>query len=311
MSDGVAAIPDGRVITACGIITPDHLCFVLDDADGLRSQSYLVHHLDGAAPDRHVEFGGDVARRIAVRHRDAEVIVASRGRNVLRHGPDGGRSEPQLRHDEIVTIGNVRLIGERFHLAGSPRRILRREGVASWSDLTGQLPADAHDDDVGDIGFDDVDGFGESELYAVGGYGDAWRFDGDRWDRLELPVDAFLLCVHCASDGSVHIGGSGHTVLRGRDHRWEVVHTAETNQAIRQIVELDGRLYAVDDWASGLYEITDDGLRPADLGGHELPYRGATCLATGHGLLLVAGNDSASLFDGTSWRQVVGSPRTG
>jgi hypothetical protein len=307
----------GKTATACGILDKGVLCFYLEwSEEGDRSKGsgfYLVHHLPGVAPegteDFDVAFKGDTRRRIAVNHAAGELIMIAQGGNVLRHDASGGKTERMLTRDEIVVSRNVRFIGEHFYVAGAFRRVLRRDGVETWTDMTTQLRSDLPAREMLGWGFEDVDGFDETEMYAVGGRGDAWRFDGERWHRLDLPSDASLESVCCASDGTVYLGGSGHTIIVGRGDRWELAHRAETNQRFHQLVEFDQRIFGVDDWGTTLYEVSVDGVNPVDTGDHRLPYQGARCIATGHGMLLVAGSESASLYDGTTWRHAFGRNR--
>lgn len=303
-----------KTCQSCGILKPDMLGFSLvwsSEEDSRNSDDagyYFVHHLpDGSGEppqDKHVAFKGDTRRRIAVDHTEQELIMVAQGRNVFRHNRNGGRSERQLTRDEIVIARNIRFIGDHFYMVGAFRRILRRDGIDQWTDITGQLHSDLSINEKDDWGFEDVDGFDESELYAVGGRGDGWRFDGKDWHPLNLPTDVDLSSVCCAEDGQVYIGGSMHTVIRGRHDRWEVIHSAATNRGFGQILSYQGQALAIDEWGGAIYVISGSPVGPLDTGDFELPPAGALCMATGYGMLLMAGSGSAALFDGASWRRL-------
>lgn len=308
----------GKTCVSCGIWKKDVLSFNLgwslaeDIEKSDVAEFYFVHHLEGAenenTKDFEVKFKGDTRRRIAVNHDDDELIMVAQGGNVLRHNPNGGKSERKLTRDEIVLSRSIRCIGKHFYVAGGVRRVLRRDGIEQWTDITKQLRSDQPARETLDHGFDDLDGFNEADIYAVGGRGDAWRFDGNEWHQLDLPTNVQLKSVCCASDGNVYIGGNGHTVLRGNRDQWQVLNQAETNSAFMQIINFKDRVYAVDEWGRTLYEVTRDGVTPTDMGDYSLPDTGCLCMATGHGMLLVAGSESASLFDGKVWRDVFRNP---
>lgn len=311
----------GKTAIACGIWKKDVLCFSLgwslarDIERSNASQFYFVHHLSEAGnadtTDFEVKFSGDTRRRIAVDHAAEELLLVAQGGNVLRHNPNGGKSERKLTREEMVLSRNVRFIGEHFYVVGGVRRVMRRDDVEQWSDITEQLRTDQPARETLSWGFEDIDGFTEQDMYAAGGRGDAWRYDGTSWYPLQLPTNASLESVCCASDGNVYLGGSGHTLLRGRENHWRIVHQAETNQAFLQVVEFQQRVFAVDEWGRTLYEVIDDEVKPIDTGDYQFPEAGCLCMATGHGMLLVAGAESASLFDGTRWRDVFRNPEKG
>lgn len=56
-------------------------------------------------------------------------------------------------------------------------------------------------------GFEDFDGWSESDTYAVGGYGDVWHFDGKGRRQIPFPTDKPLKSVCCGGDGQVYISG--------------------------------------------------------------------------------------------------------
>ena len=307
-----------KTCMSCGIWKPDVFSFNLgwslaEDIEKSDVASfYFVHHLADAGKedpkDFEVKFYGDTRRRIAVDHNAQELIMVAQGGNVLRHNLQGGKSERQLTRNEIVICRNVRFIGQHFYIAGAFRRVLRREGTDQWSDITQQLHSELSVNEKEDWGFEDVDGFSEEDMYAVGGRGDAWRFDGKTWYQLDLPTNVDLYCVCCAADGQVYIGGVGHTILRGREDEWEIVHQAETNQTFQQLANFQDHVYAIDEWGRTLYVVSDTGIKPIDTGEYRFADTGCLCMAPGHGMLLVAGSESAAVFDGKSWRDLFRNP---
>lgn len=307
----------GRTCESCAIFKKDVFCFLLgwsqeDDIERSDvSNFYLVHHLSGQTEDFGVKFRGDSRRRISVNQLAGELVMVARGGNVLLHNSQGGRSEKMLSREQIIDTRAIRFIGDHFYLAGGIRRVLRRDGPEQWTDMSKDVP---HELRPGvnslSLGFHDIDGFDESDIYAAGGHGDVWRFDGSTWLPVDIPTNREIASVCCASDGAVYLGGIGHLIVRGRGDEWAIINQDESNRVFQQIVNYDGRVLAVDEWGSTIFEITSDGVAPMDTGDFSLPPTSCLCMAVGHGMLLTAGLESASVFDGRVWRSLFRSSET-
>ncbi|MEZ6136490.1 MAG: hypothetical protein R3C53_16465 [Pirellulaceae bacterium] len=304
----------GRAVISCAIMRPGVYGFVLacssqEDMEKTDVPFYYLTHFLNEQPgekreDLITEVIVDTGPRMAVDLATPQLLIAYLGGNVFVHDAGGGVSEKRISRSLTTAVENVRFIGESFFIAGAPRRILQRAGKNQWQDLTKSLHTDLPASETLDWGFSDVDGFTEQDLVAVGGVGDAWRYDGQKWHQLDLPTNRILKCVCCASNGQAYIGGAGHMILRGRNDRWEVLHEATTNDTFMQLLEYNEQVYAVDEWGNTLYRITDDGVEPVDMGGFSLPATGGLCMAQGHGKLLLGGLESASVFDGQTWKSV-------
>ena len=305
----------GRTCESCAIFDKDVFCFVLawslqeDIEKSDVANYYLVHNRADPDKDFGVEFKGDSGRRLAVNHGETELIMVAHGGNVLRHNRQGGKSEKMLSQEQIRGAESIRFIGEHFYLAGGIRRVLRRDGPENWVDVANEVPHDLRPGVSSlALGFQDIDGFDEQDILAVGGHGDVWHFDGTAWTPVDIPTDSEISSVCCAADGFVYLGGNNHRVVRGRGDTWEIIHEDESNRIFEQIVDYEGRVLAVDEWGSSIFEITSVGIAPMDIGDYAFPPTGCRCLATGHGMLLAAGAESASLFDGTRWQSLFRSP---
>lgn len=73
-------------------------------------------------------------------------------------------------------------------------------------------------------GFSCVDGFSENDIYAAGGKGDVWNFDGDEWRQIHFPSNMLIESICCGQDGYVYIGAQSGTVFKGRKDQWKMIH---------------------------------------------------------------------------------------
>lgn len=72
-----------------------------------------------------------------------------------------------------------------------------------------------------DMGFEDIHGPNESNMYAVGGCGDVWHYDGEKWEWCDFPSNEQLSCVLVAPNGEVYISGEGGNLWQGKLHTWK------------------------------------------------------------------------------------------
>ena len=108
--------------------------------------------------------------------------------------------------DNIIHVPlKAKTIGEHLYLAGWDRAVVRRDGINKWTLISKecQTPELKNIEESYAKGFQDVDGFSEEDMYAVGGKGDIWRYDGKHWYRVDVPVNVRTYSVCCAGDGFV------------------------------------------------------------------------------------------------------------
>jgi len=171
-------------------------------------------------------------------------------------------------------------------------------GPNAWESLIGDrstlpLPPKV-DGPFSDGGFDAIAGFSETDIYCVGGKGDAWRYDGTRWQVCPVGTDMQFWSVCCAGDGLVYIGMQSGSVLRGRENDWEVIHQDEMTLPFKDMVWFDGKVWCTSDY--GLWVIENGQLSEADV-----PPGVKACsgnLSVGDGLMLLAGMYGASVYGG-------------
>jgi hypothetical protein len=152
-----------------------------------------------------------------------------------------------------------------------------------------------------DIGFSDIDGFAEDDLYAVGGKGDVWRYDGAAWRVCEFPSNWPLFTVCCAPDDQVYITGEGGTIFQGRGDTWRRIWQDEMTVPYNDSLWFDGKLWLASDYRLDVLE--GGKVQRAEHQGERVPAFGNMDVADG--ILVVASLDTVRLFDGQSWRVLV------
>ena len=222
--------------------------------------------------------------------------------------------KPRSEWDDYTRMGaGLKVIGDHVYAAGGIRKLFRRDDVGEWTDLT---DPDKHpnlfkrlkflkerDGDYGNSfeGFDAVDGFSETDIYA-GGLRDLCRFDGKRWHEIMLPEYPSINAVLCAEDGYVYVTGRGGPVLRGREERWEVLDAPALDY--KSLAWFDGKVWLGSDYELGVmedgkyqrYEFPEDG--PA-----QFSFFGVDA---NNDLLMSYGTEQVMLFDGKQWLEMAG-----
>lgn len=154
--------------------------------------------------------------------------------------------------------------------------------------------------DKGELGFSDFDAFSESDIYAAGGQGDVWHYDGSAWSQVAFPSNMWIRSVCCGQDGFVYIGAQSGSVFRGRGNEWKLIHRGDLSLPFKDMVWFNDRVYATNDY--GLWEIQGESLTRIDE-----PIEITNCagnLSVGDGVMLMAGAYGAALHDGQRWTRL-------
>lgn len=220
-----------------------------------------------------------------------QVYVKGSGVTEIENTIPGGGGEGPMRGD----VRRLKQINGWLYASGGGRSLCKRLGRNDWEEI-GVLPPEGK----GEVGFDDFDGFSEADIYAAGGRGDVWHYDGSAWRQLPFPSKMWIESVCCGADGHVYIGAQNGHVFRGRGNRWEHIHEGDLSLPFKDMVWFGDRIYATNDY--GLWEIKDGivgrSSEPADI---------TICsgnLSVGDGVMLLAGHYGAALHDGNSWVQL-------
>lgn len=155
-----------------------------------------------------------------------------------------------------------------------------------------------------DFGFADMDAFGESDVHAVGGTGDVWRYDGKRWRRCDFPSNEWLFTVCCAGDGNGYITGNMGSLWMGCGDKCKQLSIGAYSVSFNDTVWFAGKLWCVNDYA--LYTLGKRGLSTERIP----PFTQLTMrrlnVSADRSPMISAGNHGASLHDGKEWRVLFG-----
>ncbi|MBB3281121.1 hypothetical protein SAMN05428960_1822 [Mitsuaria sp. PDC51] len=223
--------------------------------------------------------------------RSGQVYVKGSGASETERKIPGGMGQGPKRG----SVRNIKQLNGWLFGCGSPRSLFKRTGREHWEEV-GPLPPEGR----GETGFQDFDGFSESDIYAAGGKGDVWRYDGTAWHKIAFPSNMWIESVCCGEDGYVYIGAQSGTVYRGRGDQWMMIHQGDLSLPFRDMVWFKDRVYATNDY--GLWEIHEGRLQPS-----QAPIEITNCagnLSVADGVMLMAGAYGAALHDGQSWSRL-------
>ncbi len=273
------------------------------------------------------------------------IVVDSNGAVLSQTGETSHDTNFQI-EESIPTIPNVMVlsvknIDGKVYMAGTLRTVFRREGPNKWTCLFGNdlKVRDEEDKQGRDFGFEDIDGFAADDIYACGGDGDLWHYDGKNWQEIDCPTNKSLYAICCAGDGKVYVGGHSGILMEGRGDKWKVL--LDKVPWIKRMEWFKDRLYLAT--KRGLY-IYHNGQLTNPLGGISLLSRPESesekrvkkllvkaggdkemidlvmttevsdekivapsslhTLSTDGNLLVVGGRDSVVVFDGENWKKL-------
>lgn len=230
-----------------------------------------------------------------------------------------GSGEERLEDTVEVSInGPARGVSKRIKTIGNlpymvtwRRGICRRTDVNTWESLCpelqltpDQMPKTPSEDKrlTKRWGFHDVDGFGENDIYAVGGAGDVWHYDGEEWQQCRFPSETNLYNVVCCPTGDVFIAGHGGELYKGREHSWKLINPGGMSLWFNDMVWYEETLFATNDYGVWVLNEHGDWHVPTDL--PQAATGAAGSMATRDGVLLVAGVYGAAFKRDGNWFQL-------
>lgn len=227
------------------------------------------------------------------------VFINSQG-NVYSTG--GGEDDDE---SSILSAGNkyfsvLKCIDNGYVYAVGPgRKVVKRQRKNKWISIDSPSMKPKKKE-FEDSGFSAIDGFSDTDLYASGGAGDLWHFDGQRWTFINLGTNVVLENICCSSDGNVYIITNANVLIVGRNDRWEILDQEIGEEILEEMVCYKGTVYISSH--KKLYEIKKKKIVDTKL---KLPKMDSySHLAEGDGILLLAGIHCAYFYDGKKWHKV-------
>lgn len=268
-----------------------------------------------------------------------QLLAIGEAGQVFLRGAGEEREEVIVKGDEgPATRGPlrcVRAIAGQVIVVGSDRQVYRRKGPSRWEALdlgarpdtvvapildkasekkkpAGRAPRSKPgpptkrtSSAASSIGFEAVDGFVSTEIYAVGLHGVIWQFDGTRWQERESPTTETLSQLTCGVDGHVYAAGEKGVLLRGRAELWERLPTGMT-QTITGLRVFEGKIYVATE--KGVFHHDGDKLVPLALPKKDPPKTFSSLDVTppyrGPGALWSIGPKDIFTYDGKTWTRI-------
>lgn len=215
--------------------------------------------------------------------------------------PRGGGTNGPMEHiapGDWPSTKRLKCIGDYTYSVGVGRAVYKRIGVGEWVPLHEGFPdVDASTDH----GFEDIDAFSDSDMYAIGGNGDVWHFNGTRWQQMGFPSNVQLGTVTCAGDGNVYISGEGGSLWVGGKSTWKPLYQGGSGVLWNDALWFQNKL-----WLASDYQFCQLNGKDLDTVTHE----GEMVYMNGHmdvhdGILVIAGAENVRSFDGTTWRSLI------
>jgi hypothetical protein len=212
------------------------------------------------------------------------------------------RIQSVLASKEYVSVYSQVIRAEcSLYALGWPRRIMKREG-SGWHEFSRGIPVSSEildGKDLTECTFHGLSAFTERDMYAVGGEGEVWRFDGARWHQCGFPSNELLFNVCCAADGNVYIGGNNGSLWVGRGDKWKRLAADDFSVSWKDLAFFAGKLWLGSDY--GLWELRDGAIIRAEVPEDVLACSGALDVSVDGTVLLTAGGNGACRFDGHAW----------
>ncbi|WP_137938145.1 hypothetical protein [Chitinivorax sp. B] len=218
---------------------------------------------------------------------------------------------------QVGVVLRVVRAADQVYALGDYRKIYRRIGTDQWVELGTEGTGVPMPPDVAqgkrytfmDIGFSDLAAFSAEDIYAVGGAGDVWRFDGRCWQQCPFPSNQQLNTVCCAGDGHVYITDSKGCVWRGRESLWEKVADADIAFGFAPVdtVWFNNRLYMGSQeglWALNTEHKTVVPLQEVEVDAPNSTNSGRLDVSPDGKFMLTAGPHGLCIHDGTKWTRL-------
>jgi len=266
---------------------------------------FLVIYLDKSPEDSMGGHGFDGFNKplcgVARKPLSQGIIVArnSVGQAWAMGSGQGGPMEQIDPNGGYPMTQKIKCIDDYAYSVGRARSIYKRIDLGKWVKLDNGFP---DEESSFNIGFYDMDGFSETDMYAVGGKGDIWHYDGTIWMQEGFPSNMQLNTVTCAGDGYVYVSGMGGTLWRGRNSTWEHLYDGSYTVPWNDVLWFEDKLWLASDYMLRIWNGKE--LMPVtDEKGKDLPFSGH--MDAYDGLLVIADTDTVMAYQNGRWRTLV------
>ncbi|QEY16756.1 hypothetical protein D0C16_12715 [Cellvibrio sp. KY-GH-1] len=311
----------GWIITDCAILEKDKIAFVVrqDIANGeieklwdseIPSRLLTIFIDDNPVKSGDIEYGGMSFPRAGVSRKPiGQRLMSSRSRT----GAIGAIGSGSKGFEEITPIGKtepskgiatqkLKCIDGWAYAVGSFRDIYKRVEIGKWEPVMNGFPQLTSEQiRNGFFGFEDLDGPNESNMYAVGGHGDVWRYDGTRWHQCDFPSNEQLNTVTVAPTGEVYISGEGGNLWVGEKNSWKKIAKGFSSVLFNDSVWFNNQLWLCSGYQLKVWDGKE--LKTPQHNGELITYNGH--MDAYDGLLVVASNYEVHAFDGNEWQCLV------
>ncbi|MGO9599189.1 MAG: hypothetical protein ACLP7Q_14470 [Isosphaeraceae bacterium] len=191
-------------------------------------------------------------------------------------------------------LSRIRFIEESVYACGQSSQVYVL-GSGRWKHL---------DDGIRQRGgstFEDIDGTGPDDIYAVGWKGTICHYDGKRWARLDSPTNQHLSNVRCVSREEVYVCGKSGSLFCGNADGWQFVGDPDFTESFWGMTVFEEQLFLAHNL--GLMKHDGNELVPlaVDIGKTLSCHR----LHGADGVLWSFGEKELLRFDGAAWAEVV------
>lgn len=276
------------------------------DSD-INSRVMTIFFDDGDDKSGHREFTGFAFPKLGFSHNPtSQRLLLNRNTEGQVYASGSGKEgdeavKPGADNEESFYGNRLVCIDGWAYALGHLREIHKRVDIGKWKPMMNGFDQPRYDNSWDDWGFNDMDGPNENNLYAVGGKGDVWRYDGKKWHWCDFPSNQELATVTVAPDGQVYISGFGGSLWVGKENTWKQLAKGGSTINYNDSVWFNNQLWLCSDYRLEVWdgEKID---RPI--------HNGKTIVYSGHmdaheNLLVVAGMSQVHAFDGKEWHTIV------
>ncbi|WP_049631878.1 hypothetical protein [Cellvibrio sp. pealriver] len=311
----------GWLITDCAVLTKEKIAFVLrkDIPEGeietlwdseVPTRLLTIFIDDNPEKSGHIGFNGmsfpragvsrkPVMQRLASsRTRSGTIGFIGSGMEDLEEITPIGKTDPSK---GIVTL-KLKCIDGWAYAIGMFRKIYKRVDIGHWEKVMNGFPRLTPEQiENGHYGFNDLDGPNESNMYAIGGHGDVWRYDGACWHQCDFPSNEQLNTVTVAPTGEVYISGEGGNLWVGEKNTWKKIAKGYSSVLFNDSVWFNNQLWLCSGYQLKVWDGKE--LKTPEHNGELITYNGH--MDAYDGLLVVASNYEVHAFDGNEWQCLV------